>query len=104
MSTAKLQFLTFYLTLAESLYQYDPGAGFSPSQFPNIFFSETTGLLEQKLHMSIALDRGTSICSKGPGDLTKAAVMPIYGKTILKIFLSRTRGHISVGLVMHHWG
>ena len=34
--------------------------------------------------------------------MTKMAPMPIYGKNPLKIFLSRTRGPMTLGLGMYH--
>ena len=36
--------------------------------------------------------------------MTKMAAMPIYGKDPLKIFFSRTRRPMTLGLGMLHWG
>ena len=36
--------------------------------------------------------------------MTKMAAMPIYGKNPLKIFFSRTRRPVTLGLGMSHWG
>ena len=53
------------------------------STFSNIFSSETTGPIEAKFHMEPPWDRGTKVCSNGPGHMTKMAAMPIYGKNLL---------------------
>ena len=50
----------------------------------NIFSSETTGPIKAKFHMESPWDRGTKVCSKGPGHMTKMAAMPIYGKNLKK--------------------
>ena len=47
---------------------------------------------------------GTKVCSNDPGHMTKMAAMPIYGKNPLKIFFSRTRRPITLGLCIKHWG
>ena len=47
---------------------------------------------------------GTKVCSNGPGHMTKMAAMPIYGKNPLKVFFSRTRRGMTLGLGMLHWG
>ena len=52
------------------------------STFSNIFSSETTGPIEAKFHMEPPWDRGTKVCSNGPGHMTKMATMPIYGKNL----------------------
>ena len=52
------------------------------STFSNIFFSETTGPIEVKFHVEPPLDRGTKVCSNGPGHMTNMAAMPIYGKNL----------------------
>ena len=44
------------------------------------------------------------VCSNGPGHMTKMAAMPIYGKNLLKIFFSRTRRPMTLGLGMKHQG
>ena len=59
------------------------------STFSNIF-SETTGPIEAKFHMEPPWNRGTKVCSNGPGHMTKMAVMPVYGKNLKKIFFSET--------------
>ena len=43
---------------------------------------------------------GTKVCSNGPGHMTKMAAVPIYGKNPLKIFFSRTRKLMTLGLGM----
>ena len=52
------------------------------STFTNIFFSETTGLIEANFHVEIPSDGGMKVCSNGSGRMTKMAAMPIYGKTL----------------------
>ena len=47
---------------------------------------------------------GTKVCLNGPGHMTKMAAMPIYGKNPLKIFFSRTRRLMTMGLGMSHRG
>ena len=49
----------------------------------NIFSSETTGQIEAKFHMESPWDKGTKVYSNGPGQMTKMAAMPVYGKTFL---------------------
>ena len=44
------------------------------------------------------------VCSNGTGHMTKMATTPIYGKNPLKIFFSRTRRPMTLGLGMWHWG
>ena len=50
--------------------------------------------------METPLDAGTKVCSNGPGRMTKMAAMHIYGKNPLKIFFSRTRRPMTLGLGM----
>ena len=70
------------------------------STFSNIFSSETTGPIKLKFQMETPKDAGTKVCSNGPGHMTKMAAMPIYGKNPLKIFFSRTRRPMTLGLGM----
>ena len=46
---------------------------------------------------------GLQVCLACVGHKTKIATMPIYGKSLLKIF-SRTKGPMIMGLGMQHWG
>ena len=71
-----------------------------PSTFSNIFSSETTGPIKLKFHMETPYDAGTKVCSNGPVHMTKIAAMPINGKNPLKIFFSRTRRPMTLGLGM----
>ena len=73
---------------------------FLPSTFSNIFSSETTGPIKLKFHIEAPEDAGTKVCSKGPSHMTKMAAMPIYGKTPLKVFFSRTRRLMTLRLGM----
>ena len=52
------------------------------SIFSSIFSSETTRPTEAKFHMEPPWDGGTKVCSNGPGQMTKVAAMPIYGKNL----------------------
>ena len=70
------------------------------STFSNIFSSETTGPIELKFHMETPLDAGTKVCSNGFDHMTKMAALPIYGKSPLKIFYSRTSRLMTLGLGM----
>ena len=72
------------------------------SIFSNIFSPETTGPIEVKFHVEPPWDRGTNVCSNGPGHMTKMAAMPIYGKN-LKIFFSRTKKPVTLNLSMQYW-
>ena len=51
--------------------------------------------------METPKDRGTKVCSNGLGHMTKMAATPIYGKNPLKIFFSRTRRPMTLGLDKH---
>ena len=61
---------------------------------------KTTGPNELEFHMETPKDGGTKVCSNGPGHITKMATTPIYGKNPLKIFFSRTRRLLPLGLGM----
>ena len=61
-----------------------------PSTFSNIF-SETTGHIKLKFHMETPKDAGTTVCSNGPGHMTKMAATPIYGKTLKNLPLQNQR-------------
>ena len=50
--------------------------------------------------METPYDGGTKVCSNGAGHMTKMAATPIYGKNPLKIFFSRTRRPVTLGLGM----
>ena len=58
-----------------------------PSTLLKHFSSETTGPIETKFHTEPPWDRGTKVCSNGPGHVTKIAAMPIYGKKPFKNLL-----------------
>ena len=46
-------------------------------------------------------DGGAKVCSNGPGNMTKMAAMPIYGKNLKKIF-SGTKRPMTLKLGMQH--
>ena len=50
--------------------------------------------------METPKDRGTKVCSNGLGHMTKGAATHIYGKHPSKIFFSRTRWPMTLGLDM----
>ena len=54
------------------------------STFSNDFTFETTGLILIKFHMQHLGNRGSKICSNGPGHMTKMALIIIYGLNLKK--------------------
>ena len=58
----------------------------------NIFSSETADPIKVKFHMERPWDRGTKVCSNGPGHMTKMAALPIYGKNLTKSSSSEPKG------------
>ena len=63
-------------------------------------FSETMRQIELKFHMKTPYDKLAKIYTNCSGNMTKMADMPIYGKNTLKIFYSRTRKPMTLGLGM----
>ena len=61
------------------------------STFLNIS-SEITGPIEAKFLMEPPSDGGTTVCSNGPGHMTKIAAMPIYGKNFKKSSSLKSKG------------
>ena len=57
------------------------------STFSNIFSSETTGSIEAEFHVEPPWDGGTNIYLNDPGNMTKVAAMPIYGKNLKNLLL-----------------
>ena len=70
------------------------------STISNIFSSETAWPIKAKFNVEPPWEGGTKVCINGPGHMTKMAAMPIYGKNLKKIFISRTGGPISTKLGM----
>ena len=71
------------------LYEYQRSGSFihlDPSQsdsiFSNFFSWITTKPIKAKFNVEPPWDGGMSICSNGPGHMTKMAVMPIYGQNL----------------------
>ena len=58
------------------------------------------GPIELKFHVKTANDKLAKIYAKSFGHMTKMAATPIYGKKHLKIFFSRTRRPMTLGLGM----
>ena len=54
--------------------------GHSDSTFSNFFFLGTDRPIEAKFQMEPPWDRGTKVCSNGPGRVTNMAVMTVCGK------------------------
>ena len=72
------------------------------STFSNIFFSETTGLIEAKFHMEPPWDEGMKVCSNDPGHMTKVAVMPIYSKNLKKSSSRKIKRPMTLKFCMQH--
>ena len=71
----------------------------------NIFSSETAGPMISKPNFIWSLhEMGEREYIRGLGHMTKMAATPIYGKNPLKIFFSRPKGPMSLGLGMQNWG
>ena len=69
-----------------------------PSIYSNIIFSETIMPFELNFHVKTLSDKLAKIYTNYFGYMTKMANMPIYGKNPLKIFFSRTRRSMTLGL------
>ena len=69
-----------------------------PSIYYNIVFSKTIGPIELKFHVKTLYDKLAKLYAKYFGHMPKMTAMPIYGKNPLKIFLSRTRRLMALGL------
>ena len=48
--------------------------------------------IEAKFHVEPLWDRGTKVCSNGPGHMTTMAAMPIYGKNMAKFSSLEPKG------------
>ena len=70
------------------------------SIYKNLVFSQTICRIEFKFHAKTTYDKIAKIYSKHLGHMTKMATLPIYGKNPLKIFLTRTRRPMTLGLGM----
>ena len=66
----------------------------------NIVFSQTIGSIELKIRVKTPYDTLAKIYTKHFGHMTKMTTMPIYGKKTFKIFFSRTRRQVTLGLGM----
>ena len=71
-----------------------------PSIYLNIVFSQTIGPIELKFHVKTTYDKLAKIYAIYFGHMTKMVATPIYGKKHLKIFFSRTRRPMTLGLGM----
>ena len=69
-------------------------------QYIKTVFSQTLGPIELKFHVKTPYDKLAKIYTKYFGHITKMAATPIYGKNPLKIFFSRTRRSVTLGLGM----
>ena len=52
------------------------------SPFTNIFSSETAWPIKAKFYVEPPCEEGTKVNINGPGNMTKIAAMPIYGKNL----------------------
>ena len=93
MAINKFQRLTFDL----SVYVAHIGV---PSIYQNIVFSQTIGSIELKFHLKTPYDNLAKIYAKYFGHMIKMTATPIYGKIPLKIFFSRNRRPMTLGLGM----
>ena len=66
----------------------------------SIVFSQTVGPIELKFHVKTPYAKLIKIFTKYFGHMTKMTSMPIYDKNPLKIFFSRTRRPVTLGLGM----
>ena len=64
-------------------------------------FSKTITPVKAKLHVEPPWVKGMNVCSGHLGHMTKMAATSICGK---KIFFSGTKGPMTLGLDMLHWG
>ena len=71
-----------------------------PSTHQNIVSSETTRPFELKFHVKTPYDRLANIYTHCTGHMTKMATTPIYGKTLLNVFISGTKRPMALGLGM----
>ena len=69
-------------------------------QYINTVFSQTIGPIKLKFHVKTPYDKSAIIYAKYFGHMTKMTPTPIYGKNPLKIFFSRTRRPMTLGLGM----
>ena len=53
-----------------------------PFTFSNIFSSETAWPIKAKFYVEPPLEGGTKVYINSPGQMTKMAAMPIYGKNL----------------------
>ena len=65
-----------------------------------LVFYRTTWPIELKFYVKTPYDKLAKIYSKYFSHMTKMAATPIYGKNPLKIFSSRTRWQMILGLGM----
>ena len=68
--------------------------------YSNLVFSQTIGPIELKFHVKTSYDKLAKILTKHFGHMIKMAATPINGKNPLKIFFSRTRRLMALGLCM----
>ena len=54
------------------------------STFSKIFSSETTGPIQARFHMELLCDKGTKVCSNGPGHMISMAALLLYVENFKK--------------------
>ena len=57
---------------------------------------------QNQISYGASLDRGTKVCSNGPGQMAKMAAMLIYGKNLKKIFFFGTKRPMTLKVGMQH--
>ena len=67
--------------------------GHSDSTFSNTFSLETAKLIEAKFYVEPPWDRGTKVCSNGPGHMTKMATVAIHCKKLQNLLLWNQKAH-----------
>ena len=91
-----------------------PCSGVRPSvrlrtlSISNIFFSETACPIKAKFYVEPPWVRGTKVCSRHLGQMTKMAATPIYGKNLQKSSSPEPAGrfhetwYVASGTPAHH--
>ena len=83
---------------------FDPSAKIAhvgvPSIYSNKVFSESFRPIELKFHMKTSYDKFAKIYTNRSSHMTKMTNIHIYGKNPLKIFYSKIRRLMTLGLGM----
>ena len=71
-----------------------------PINILNLVFSQTIDPIELIFHVKTPYDKILKMYSKNLSHMTEMAARPIHGKNPLKIFFSRSRRPVTLGLGM----